>query len=393
MNKENLILYLHAGSKNHGCEAIVNSLCQMLKDDKSITLISYRKDEDMMYSLADKCEIVQERSFDKHPIAHVLYYIYRKLTKDRESFLRFRYKGYIDAQKYPIAASIGGDNYCYDNMLNDLELANNAFNHVGVKTILLGCSIEPELLKNKSIVEDLKKYNMIFARESITYEALEKAGLSNVKLVPDSAFTLDTKNVVLPAEFKEGDTVGINISPMIQNNETKDGIALSNYQKLIEFILTQTSMNVALIPHVVWDNNDDRIPCKMLYDEFVKKGYTERLTLVPDASCEELKGYISKCRFFVGARTHSTIAAYSSLVPTLVVGYSVKARGIAKDLFPDYKVEDLVLQVQKLQDENELTESFKWMMEHESAIRYHLERKMPGYLSSAYELAKIVKQI
>ena len=157
MNKDNLILYLHAGSKNHGCEAIVNSLCQMLKEDKSITLITYRKDEDMLYSLADKCEIVQERSFDKHPIAHVLYYIYRKLTKDRESFLRFRYKGYIDAQKYPIAASIGGDNYCYDSMLNDLELANNAFNHAGTKTILLGCSVEPELLKNKSILEDLKK--------------------------------------------------------------------------------------------------------------------------------------------------------------------------------------------------------------------------------------------
>ena len=36
---------------------------------------------------------------------------------------------------------------------------------------------------------------------------------------------------------------------------------------------------------------------------------------------------------FIGARTHATIAAYSSCVPTLVVGYSIKARGIAKDLF------------------------------------------------------------
>ncbi len=50
-------------------------------------------------------------------------------------------------------------------------------------------------------------------------------------------------------------------------------------------------------------------------------------------NAKELKGYISRCRAFVGARTHSTIAAYSTGVPTLAIGYSVKARGIAKDLF------------------------------------------------------------
>ena len=55
---------------------------------------------------------------------------------------------------------------------------------------------------------------------------------------------------------------------------------------------------------------------------------------------------------FIGARTHSTIAAYSSGVPTLVVGYSVKAKGIAKDLFGTE--ENYVLPVQALKEENNL---------------------------------------
>ena len=55
--------------------------------------------------------------------------------------------------------------------------------------------------------------------------------------------------------------------------------------------------------------------------------------MVGDAPCEELKGCISRCRFLVAARTHASIAAYSTGVPTLVAGYSVKARGIARDLF------------------------------------------------------------
>ena len=74
----------------------------------------------------------------------------------------------------------------------------------------------------------------------------------------------------------------------------------------------------------------------------------------------ELKGYIARCRFFIGARTHSTIAAYSSGVPTLVLGYSVKSKGIAKDLFGTY--ENYVLTVQQLKEYSELGRAFKSIM-------------------------------
>ena len=51
--------------------------------------------------------------------------------------------------------------------------------------------------------------------------------------------------------------------------------------------------------------------------------------MIQDDNCMVIKGYISRCELFIGARTHATIAAYSTGVPTLVLGYSVKARGIA----------------------------------------------------------------
>lgn len=38
--EEKLILYMHAGSGNHGCEAIVNSLCHMINEEA--VLVSYR---------------------------------------------------------------------------------------------------------------------------------------------------------------------------------------------------------------------------------------------------------------------------------------------------------------------------------------------------------------
>ena len=68
---------------------------------------------------------------------------------------------------------------------------------------------------------------------------------------------------------------------------------MKNYSKLIEYILENTDMNVALIPHVIWkDNNDDRIPSRELYEKFKS---TNRVSLLEDNNCEVLKGYVSRC--------------------------------------------------------------------------------------------------
>ena len=73
---------------------------------------------------------------------------------------------------------------------------------------------------------------------------------------------------------------------------------------------------------------------------------------------------------------------YSSCVPTLVLGYSVKSRGIARDLFGNE--ENYVLPVQSLQEPDELTKHFRWLVGHEKEIKDHLEKIMPEYISKAY---------
>lgn len=406
-NNRNIILYMHAGSGNHGCEAIANSMAKMLQassEDKKPILISYYADEDSKYTLKDLYQIVQEKSFNNHKIAHLLYYGYRLLTKDKESFIRYRFGKYLSKKnqsaKYPVAVSIGGDNYCYDVMLNDLFLTNEAFNAQGTKTVLLGCSVEPESLNRQDIIDDLNKYSLIIARETITYEAL-KEKLDNPERViylPDPAFTLDIDYVRLPESFKQpkededgtfnGGMVGINISPLIQSNESADGITKVNYEKLIEFIIENTDMSIALIPHVVWDRNDDRRPLRQLYDKYTD---TARVVLIEDTDCRQLKYIISKCRFFIGARTHATIAAYSTLVPTLVVGYSVKARGIAKDLFGTD--DNYVIPVQSLKEENDLVKAFEYIKENEIAIRHQLEAVMPEYKLNALQNGRKIKEL
>lgn len=408
MKADKLIVYMHAGSGNHGCEAIVNSLCHMIKE--KVKLVSYFGEEDERYSLKELCEIRGERRFENHKAAHVLYYGYRKLTGDKESFIRYRYGDVFKKEAAPLAISIGGDNYCYENMLGDLRLANSAFNRRGTRTVLLGCSIEPEILKRKEIAEDLRKYHTIIARESITYEALKEAfgktskeisektdkgmaeavsgGCPEVLCFPDPAFTLMAKELPLPEGFALGNTVGINVSPMIQDNEKKSGVTMENYKELISFIIQNTDMQITLIPHVVWERNDDREPLHELYRAFADTG---RVVEIGDGGCEELKGFIGRCRFFVGARTHATIAAYSMGVPTLVAGYSVKARGIARDLFGTE--ENYVLPVQSLEKKDDLTKGFRWLLSHEKEVREKLGEVMPGYKERALETGKEVDRL
>ena len=64
-----------------------------------------------------------------------------------------------------------------------------------------------------------------------------------------------------------------------------------------------------------------------------------------------------------------------------MIGYSVKSRGIARDLFD---TEDhYVLPVQTLTGGGQLIDAFEWMRVHEEEIRGRLQRIMPGYVQKA----------
>ena len=373
-----LVMYLHGGSGNHGCEAIINSTCHMIPEIPKL-LVTNSEKEDRFYSLEPLCDILQERKIAEHFFAHVWYYVWRALFHDPESFMRYRFKEVLGKNLSPLYVSVGGDMYCYEISKREAIIANRTFNRAGAKTVLWGCSIEPELLKELEMIEDMKRYALITPRESITEHALREAGITeNVKYFPDPAFALEPEECKLPEGFLHGKTIGINVSPMIVRYETKPGITIQNYKNLIDYILKTTDNSIALIPHVMWNNNDDRITLAELY-----RGYenSDRVLLFPDMSCRHIKYIISKCRAFIGARTHATIAAYSSCVPTLVVGYSVKALGIARDLFG--KEEKYVMPVQELQEKAALCHAFDWLMQEEEGIRKRLEQIMPEYCPSS----------
>lgn len=382
-----ILLYPHGGSGNHGCEAIVRSTSIILNQENLI-LFSSSAQQDERYGLSECCDVHSMESPITKSMKRMIAAIKYRLFSDKMAYDRLYFRNIIkEALTADIALSIGGDNYCY-GVPSHIMLINHEIRKIGLPTVLWGCSIEPEAIKDE-VLDDLQGYNLIISRESLTTSALRNKGLTNVVQAPDPAFLLPVSKVELPQWWKMGDTIGINASPMILDCSPHSLLTLQNYEELIKYLLTKTDSEIALIPHVIWSHNDDRIPLTYLYNKFEKSG---RIHIVDmDYNAQQLKYLISNCRAVITARTHASIAAYSTLVPTIVLGYSVKARGIALDLFG--REDAYVLSVQNLKDKKQLLNLYIDLIHNEKDIRVVLSKQIPIYKDITMKMSDYIKAL
>lgn len=251
-----LIFYAHAGSGNHGCEAIVRASAKII--GKPITVFSMNEAQDRLYRLDEAVKIVadMDRPIEAFSAEWFLSRIQTKLTGSIRKEVYYRKKKMLStARQGDIWFSIGGDNYCYPGT-EILAAQNQILSRRGAKTVLWGCSVEPKLIQKPQIAQDLAQYNLITARESISYMALKQVN-PNTVLTSDPAFTLKRVDCQIPDGWIEGNMIGINASPLILQSGRNEALVFEAYTCLIETILKETDCGVALIPHVVWINNDD----------------------------------------------------------------------------------------------------------------------------------------
>lgn len=378
--------YSHGGSQNHGCEAIVRTLSSMIKKEKNesyIKLYSFKKDEDKKAGLPFIDEI-EEFDYSGSPKnisfadkLRIALYSKQSQKKADEFYYSIPCRN-PSLKKNDIYISVGGDNYCYGDG-HVAKAMNTTLRSMGKKTVLWGCSIGSEDITPDKI-EDLKGFDLVVARESFSYNALIENGIDkNTVLYPDSAFLLPVDEEMSKTFEVKEHTVGINVSNFVypkgcdEKHPAKKAVF-----SLIKYILDETELNILLIPHVTRDNKADCETLAEIYEKFK----CERISLVGgEYSATEYKSIISRCEAFIGARTHATIAAYSTCVPTLVIGYSIKSKGIAKDIFGTY--EGYVVPVKELNDSDRFIEKFKDFYSKNSEIRKYLQKFMPDYIGKA----------
>jgi len=214
----------------------------------------------------------------------------------------------------------------------------------------------------------LKKADKIYCRDNKSQEYIkDRCGISNAEVTTDLAFLLPYDKEMYSIESNKI-KLGINVSGLLwnggftKNNQFGLKTNYSDYIKsLLEYYSKQPNVMVYLIPHVIDRKkdayDDDYNVCEEISREL------KNVILAPVFKTPiEAKSYISNMDVFVGARMHSTIAAFSSGVLTIPFSYSRKFEGLYESLEYPYVIsgkkmttEEAVIQTCKfIECENDL---------------------------------------
>ena len=288
--------------------------------------------------------------------------------------------------------SIGGDNYSLDYSSLDLFVQLDLLTLKHKKPIIIwGASVGPFTKiphYEKFMADHLKKITAIFVRERASLEYLRSLGVrENVCLVADPAFCLQPSQPEMDSPLDE-DGIGVNLSPMmaryVTDGDQKKWVALS--AKIIRIISQRTKRTIYLIPHVTSPHSSDY--CFLKEVSSLLDGYS--VVLLPDKyNAAETKWIISKMVAFVGARTHSTIAAMSSCVPTLSLIYSVKGFGINRDIFGH---SDYCVDASKC-DADIMADKIVCLLNERKQIEGQLTETIPTMQALAFSSGKHLKEI
>lgn len=384
---------IHINGGNRGCEGIAKGtaqllslpkeqligLCSDVRLDEGLHIDDYvtlqkKKRPNLIIRMLNKLYMIVLSFFnvDCYRSSSLMYwYIYAP-------FIKLMNQG-------DVMVSTGGDMMCYHE--NEVIYTTGIAKKLGIKTILWGCSMGKENLTERKF-QALQMFDLIYARESLSYVFFKSLGLKNVVCFPDPAFVLKAEKINVPVCFTKGKVIGINLS-----NYTIGAFNLNTpfgeeVRKLLDYIFMKTDYQILLIPHVLWKEQDDRIISQSVAEEYSR--FSDRITMLDSGSLnyQQIRYVISKCKFFIGGRTHAVISAYATCVPTIALGYSIKSLGIAKDLgLSEYVVDT------KHITKNSLLNTFKVLDNNAQQIEMHLTSFLPEYIGRTNNIKKIIESI
>jgi colanic acid/amylovoran biosynthesis protein len=403
-------LFILAGNgpyANRGCEAIVRGTVRILRtffnNPEFICCTNYKNEDQFWKQSREETDSaihhISTCRIDKKKIIHNFWKPDIWSSTFNYFFRPSAFRSGIYREMFPYLEranailSVGGDNYSLDygelptlvTDLDDIVLEKKK------PLVIWGASVGPfnEMPDYEQYMSHhLTKVTGIFARESATTEYLKSIGVTeNVYPVADPGFLMDPvkpEGIEDALPLEQGG-IGLNLSPLMARYAT--GGNLEAWTNLAAAIITEvvqeTEMPLYLIPHVTNPASNDHTFMQNVLSKI--SGKHGNITLIPAIyNAAETKWIVSQMDLFGGARTHSTIAALSSGVPTMSFAYSIKARGINRDIFGH---ESYCLNPDQLQP-NVVTGKIRAMIENSSQIKTELGGKIPMMQERAMNAGK-----
>lgn len=201
----------------------------------------------------------------------------------------------------------------------------------------------------------LKNTDYIFARDDESAQQVSQLiPKKRVCVTSDLAMELPYDKQLADRKYDDDLNIGINISNLLWHDGKDFGFKLDYVQFTKQLIEELSHMyNVHLIAHT-YDKNDGEYRIA----EELHRLYPKTILARTFVSPIDAKNYISKMDFFIGARMHATIGAFSSGVPIAPIAYSRKFSGLYGSIGYPYIIDCTVL------DESEATNKVLEMIEN-----------------------------
>lgn len=381
MKSPKILLIGIGGVYNYGCEAIVRGTEAILHSrwpDLKIVYASPRPEDDRKRLSGCQVQIIP-RIFNRYSATNLL----RKLL----SIAGIAWRPNLDSLSLldgiDAVLSIGGDIYTLHanrGFHAALPKFGTAAERSGTPYILWGASVGPFTANPKAedfFRKHLNNITKIVAREQDTVAYLASIGVAdNVVTLPDPAFSVAPEITKSEESKKRQLTIGLNLSPLsARYTGLSVDDAVRSQAQTIERIINEFHAQIILMPHVVCDFNprDDDLLYLQTVQQAIAKTLRANVRLIEsDPGFIGIKRVMVDCDLVIAARMHCAINALTAHVPTLLLSYSQKAKGMAEFVYGDQSM------VMDLKDFNERTivESIKGIIDRKVVIGKKLQTRI-----------------
>ena len=391
--------------RNHGVEALVvttlNELRERLPDSRFLVLDRMPEYDASRLDLPD---VAFKFDSSIRPLkANLLRRSMLRLSNQVKALGRDYQDVLAEIRSASLVLASGGDVFCseygHTSLLTHLEPLRIA-RDAGIPFLLHAQSVGP--FRNETdaaaFSEIVRGASHITVRERMSFDYLTRQlGFDGgrVTLTADPAFLLGRTEASWREHF------GMENGKPVVALATSQAICNwmnSSYEKhfdswcaVIAHLRKTLDANIILIPHVqeVSTRNDDRILATDLIRHF---NYEPRIQVAGgDFSASDFKGIISQCDLVVAERMHAAIAGLSSGVCTVVVGYSVKAEGILRDLLESETVEnDVLISINDFLVPGKAIATIDNAWRHRQKIAQQLQKTLPDMRSRSAENFNII---
>lgn len=400
------ILILGFGSvMNYGGEAIVQGTCKLLTEiwpNARIT-IATKDIESAKRVLTDYKNITFVLDKPRFTFKRIAKGLLRRFGLGKGEPLHYNYR-LVD--NHDIFLSVGGDIFVQNTSgrisTEVIDLMNMGYRakKQGKVYCLWGASVGPfdNPYYFEKVAENLRIADLITVREEKGLSYLKSMGCgSNVVKVGDPAFIMEPKTSDFKIRTNDDEIlIGINFSQLAMNHVFGEQHTHEDFLSVVNSInvlgTLGENIKLVLIPHVMSSHGgaqDD-----YLFLSKIKECLTidpARVVMLPNQlGSQKTKFLMQQCDIVIAARMHCFVGSVSVGTPAIMIAYSDKGYGMARYA---YGSDEWVIGLEKLKEENSLTEKVTAMLQQKEVLRQELSLKRELWKNDARIAAQSLKKV